>query len=652
MNKKEMSSYLLRASDAYYNESNPIMSDEEFDKLLDTFKSLYPNDPLLKTIGAPVDRSSGWTKATHKIPMGSLSKVTNDDEFNKWSKKSIAAYYCLSEKLDGISIDLEYENGVIVKAITRGDGEIGENITKNVIQMQNVKLTIDDFTGSIRGEIVLKQADFDAITYIQNERLEIPITNMRNGASGLAKRQDGKYSEYLSIIYYDITGYYQFKSQKFIALENYGLPTAIVTLHEDMANKYYVTMEDVNRIYQEYENSKRAGLDYEIDGLVIEINAQDEYDRLGINSDNRPNGAVAYKFPSIKRETKLLDITWQLGNTGTITPVAELEPVKMGGVTVKRASLHNLQIFKDLDVRVNDTVLVSRRGDVIPQIERVVERDSQDVYFGMPVNCPECDNELKVDGKFLVCDNSKCSGVMIGTILKWLRTTGMASKGIGEKTIEKLFSLGLIQLPSDLYKIKESDISNLEGFGKRSAEKFVSIVQSHKEVPLAEFIGGLNMKNFSTSMAKLLVDSDFDTLDKMRNITVNELVKIKGIEIKTADGFLTGLYERKDVIDSLINVGVTIKENKVMETNLNGVLLGKSFCFTGKVEATDADGNRYKRGMLEALVIENGGTTKNVSNGLTYLVQADPSSQSSKTVKALKLGVEIISDVEFLEMLK
>jgi len=651
MNKKEMSTNLIQASDAYYNQSTSIMSDEEFDKLLDTFKSLYPNDPLLKTIGTPVDKSNGWEKATHKIPMGSLSKVTNEDELMKWNNKYSNAYFCISEKLDGISIDLEYEDGNLVKAITRGDGEIGEDITKNVKQMQNVEQKLGIFTGSLRGEIILKQKDFEAVARNQFDRNEDLIKNLRNGASGIAKKHSGKYSEYLSIIYFDITGKYPTKAQKFIALENFGLPTAIITLYEDMANKYYVTMEDVIRIYQEYEDKRRAELDYEIDGLVIEINDQTEYDRLGVNSDNRPNAAVAYKFKSMKKETTIKGIEWSLGNTGVVSPVALLEAIDLGGATIKRASLHNLDIFNKLQLRKDDTVMVSRRNDVIPYVENVVTHNDGD-WFTYPTKCPECDNKLNVEGKFLVCDNPDCPGVMIGTIMKWLRTTGMKSQGIGEKTIEKLFFLGLIQIPSDLYELKEEDINGLEGFGKRSAQKFVEIVQSHREVTLDKFIGGLNMKNFSTSMAKLLIDAGFDTLDKVRNITANELIKIKGIENKTALSFLTGLMEREAIINELLYVKVVIKENKVMATNTDGKLVGKSFCFTGAVQATDENGDRYKRAMLEALVGENGGITKGVANGLTYLVQADPTSQSSKTKKATNLGVEIISDVQFLELIK
>jgi DNA ligase (NAD+) len=382
MSKNEQMTLLLKASDAYYNQSNPIMSDAEFDKLYDEFKSQYPNDPFLKTVGSSIDRASEWEKATHKIPMGSLNKVTNEDEFNKWIKNSTVDTFVASEKLDGISIDLEYDNGNLVRAITRGDGEIGEDITKNVLRMQNVvsdfgkevspltgrenyTITARTFTGSVRGEIILKQGDFDSIVAIQKERGEDPLKNLRNGASGIAKRYDGKYAEYLSIVYFDTTGEFNTKQEKFEEIEHLGLPTSFIGVY-DMFDR------NILELMEQYENSTRAGLDYEIDGIVIDVNDTKHFNELG-ETNKRPKGAVAFKFKSLKKETTLLGVTWQLGKSGTITPVAELEPVEMGGVTVKRASLHNLERFRELKPYKGARVLISRRGDVIPHVEKIVE---------------------------------------------------------------------------------------------------------------------------------------------------------------------------------------------------------------------------------------------------------------------------------------
>lgn len=368
---------LVKASDAYYNKSNPIMSDAEFDKLYDEFKSQYPNDPFLKTIGSPVDKASEWKKATHKIPMESLNKVVAPVELNEWVHKTNSSELCASEKLDGISIDLEYNNGKLVKAITRGDGEIGEDITVNVVRMQNVRRALarkihvdgdmylrdEPFTGSLRGEIILRQGDFETINAIQKQRGDEPLKNLRNGASGIAKKRNGQYSEYCSIVYFDITGEYKTKYDKFEQLSKFRLPTAFIAVG---------VINNILDIYDEYENGVRAKLDHEIDGIVIETNDVKHYNELG-ELHKKPKGAVAYKFSSLKKETTILGVTWQLGNSGVITPVAELEPVEMGGVTVKRASLHNLENFKKLKPYKGANVLISRRGDVIPYVEKIIE---------------------------------------------------------------------------------------------------------------------------------------------------------------------------------------------------------------------------------------------------------------------------------------
>lgn len=266
-------------------------------------------------------------------------------------------------------------------------------------------------------------------------------------------------------------------------------------------------------------------------------------------------------------------------------------------------------------------------------------------YFELPRYCPECDNKVKVDGKFLVCDNPECPAAKRGLILKWLDKSGMKSQGIGDKTIEKLYDAGLIVYPADLYDLQPTDICKLDGFGESSATKIVDIIQSHREVSLPQFIGGIHLKNFSTSMAELLVENGYNTLESMKQATVNRLVKVKGIERKTAQCFVDGLLDRNEVIDGLLSVGVDILDESKNSSvrNGDGALVGKSFCFTGKAIKP--------RKELTKLVLENGGIIKNVSMGLTYLVQADPNSESSKSKKAKKFGTEIISEEQFMEML-
>ena len=675
MTKEERQKQLLKWSDSYYNKSISLVPDHVYDVKYDSFANDFPDDPFLKTVGSRPDPASKWEKATHKIPMGSLNKVTNEDEFNKWAQNSNSDAFVASEKLDGISIDLEYYNGILVKAITRGDGEIGEDITKNVRRMQNVvsdfgkerssitgrenyTITARTFTDSVRGEIILKQHDFETIVAIQKERGEEPLKNLRNGAGGIAKRRDGKYSEYCSVVYFDIVGEFNTKSDKFYYIRDVlELPVSYIGTFE-MESGAYISESEINdeivSIINHYETSARSKLKYEIDGIVIDVNDTKHFNELG-EINKRPKGAVAYKFESIKKETTILGVTWQLGKSGTITPVAELEPVEMGGVTVKRASLHNLENFKNLELSKGTKVLVSRRNDVIPYIEKVISYQRGSLPFHRPLVCTVCGEILVENGKFLECPNPMCDGAKIGDLKKWASVTEMQSLGIGGKTLEKLYNEDFIYEPQDLYTLEADEVEQLEGFGKRSAEKIVEVIQSKKELPLSEFIGGLNIRNFSTSMVELLVENGHDTLKKLYALNFDILVGIKGIEEKTAKVFLNGLSLKKGIIDGLLASGVSIIEPDSISGNtilsMAGKLSGMTFCFTGAVQAVDENGERYKRSMLESLVKENGGTVKSVSSGLMYLVQADPNSESSKTVKATKLGVQIISDIDFLSMI-
>jgi len=663
MKYDEMKKTLLEAADSYYNRSFSIISDEEFDDLKDEFEAYYPLDPILHTIGAPV-KQSPFEKASHKIAMLSLNKAKTSDDLTSWANKCNipldAALYIVSEKLDGISIGLEYVDGELVRAITRGDGIIGEDITANVRKMKNVKLSLprtnygafnEYYTGSLRGEIILKQEDFDEINRICEKRYEEPFKNLRNGASGIAKNRHGKYCEYLTIVYYDCTGEFDTKFNKFDYIENIlGLTVCFVNFN--------LTINQCFALSREYENDFRADLDYEIDGLVLEVDNIQEYTELGL-LNKRPKGGIALKFSSIKKVTPVRSVVWQLGTQGQITPVAELEPVKMGGVTVSRASLHNLENFKKLGLRFGDRVIVSRRNDVIPYVEGLENHDVRSGGDIIPILeiCPSCNerteeeyNEKTDKYTFLICPNSKCPGKALGDLKKWIIKIGVKGQGVGNSTIEKLFEVGLLKTPADFYRLQKDDISRLEGFGHRSAEKLLAALHGKMELTLPEFIGGLNIKNFSSSMAELLVEEGYETLEQFFNIEFDDLKKIKGIESTTASAFICGLGSKIDLTEDLFSVGITIvtpEPEPEREVSDDDVFVGESFCFTGKVERLDENDKRYTRKMLEALVLENGGIVGKVKKGLTYLVQADPSSTSRKTQTAEKFGIQILGEAEF-----
>ena len=635
---------LIKASEAYYN-GHPIMDDSEFDALVDMVTASHPNHPILKTIGAPTRDDSPWTKRSHQIAMGSLSKIVDDNDLAKFMDKhyteNFRKEYVLSEKLDGISINCEYSNGVLIRAITRGSGVEGEDIKRNVLNMNgcNRGISIDRDT-SVRGEIIMLEGDFKILNQILVALGEEPYKNMRNCVSGIARRFDGKYSEYLTIRYYDTTIGDLDKAEKFWWLKNHGFDTA----------EFYIvkTMNEIQAIYQSYVESKREGIDYEIDGLVLEISDRDIRNRMGYK-DQKPKFAVAYKFPSLAATTTLLDIEWNVGTGGHITPVAILEPVQIGGITIRRSTLHNQANVKALNLGLNDTVLVSRRNDVIPYVEKVIYSDNN-LHFNIPECCPECSEPAIIDGAYLVCENPLCKGNLLGSLMKWIKKSGMDSLGMGEKVIERAFDAELITFPAELYTMSTNKFLQLEGVQNKSATKMMSIIQSHRSLSLADFIGGLNLGSFGSSLAQRLVDAGYDTLEKIQALTIPQMVHVEGMGYKRSGNFIERLFAKTNQINRLLE-HVTIEEEKPALEATGDIFNNNSFCFTGAIQKETPEGKRFNRKMMEALVFENGGSTSSVKKGLTYLVQADPDSQSSKTKKAISLGVEILAESDFFKML-
>lgn len=365
MNYEEMKKALLEANDSYYNKSFSTMSDADYDKLEDEFARLYPNDPFLKTIGAPIPENSQWEKAKHNIPMYSCNKVNTVIEFEKWAKDEGINNDELmtSEKLDGISLSIDYVDGKMVQAVTRGDDIIGENIMSNVIRIQNVKTKLPiPYTGSLRGEIMLRIQDFHSVNLVCESRGEKPFQNVRNGAAGIAKRYDGKYSEYLYVEYYFASGDFKTKKEIYDFIENeLGLKTC---------KHFCGTLETAKLVYNEYEQSIRAGLDHEIDGIVVEENDTSKLNSLGLKGENL-RGMIAWKFTAEKKQSRIVKIHWQMGSSGRLTPVAEVEPVHIGGVTITRASLHNYANFIKMKPYKGAVCIISRRGDVIPYVEQI-----------------------------------------------------------------------------------------------------------------------------------------------------------------------------------------------------------------------------------------------------------------------------------------
>jgi DNA ligase (NAD+) len=590
--------------------------------------------------------------------MGSLDKCQAQDEVDKWYKDTVGKLagavgqgelpalkqdFVISEKLDGISISLKYVKGKLVQALTRGDGETGEDILRNVKLMEGVPQKVRDLTGYVRGEIILKKS---------KHKKHVPeYKNPRNAASGIAKREsDPKPCQYLTIVAYQIitqdhslpskaTEFKLLAALGFI-VPNWFLITGGSTYKPQGGAEETCKGNPVTHIYDQYVYEDREALDYDIDGLVVEFNDYPSMEFLGEHG-GRPKGARAFKFPHDAKPTTLKDIVWQVGNSGRITPVAIFDPVDLAGATVTQASLHNESNIKKLAsncpqglLGIDDQIMVSRRNDVIPYVESVLTPNQNTLRFAIPRKCPSCNHDTKKVGEYITCNFSKCPAQISGAVKRWVKKLDI--KDWGDTLIDALCDQGLVKSPADLYGLDAVTLSKLELSGKKvgmsTAKKVLNNLYAKKELRIADFVGSLGIHLCGRSIAQMIADAGYDTLEKMEDATVAQIAAIPRMGQTKAEAFVDGYQRCKKLIDDLLRAGVTIKAPIV------GNLSGKSFCFTG-----------FRNKDLEDKVLNAGGAMKSgVSKSLNYLVAKNPKSGSGKVKKATGYGVTVIgiSDLE------
>lgn len=618
---KELENKIFKARTEYYHHQ-PTVSDKVYDAWVDELRTLDPSNKAVTAIGAPVVPSE-WTKAKHQIPMGSLDKVNTPAEFSKWVEDTYPdGKLLVTEKLDGLSIEVIYEDGHLVQAITRGDGDIGEDITVNVVKMGGVHSHLKHkFTGSLRGEIIMKKSVHK--THFADK------ANPRNAASGTSKRLDGVGVDKLNIIFYQALGDVDFGAEQaqFVWLVDQGL---------DTPNWWVVkNADEVNKFWRKYQDEDREKLDYDIDGLVIRVDNMAKQLALG-EKDLRPKGAIAFKFDNEARESVLRDIVWQVGNSGRLTPVATVDPVQLVGATVTRASLYNLSYIEELGLDIGATVLVARANDVIPRIEETIKGTG--TVAKAPKHCPECGGNVRMDGENLVCTNTElCRAQIIGRIKNWIKELNLLEWG--DTLVEKLVDAKKVANVADLYKLTVDDIANLDRLGEKTAKKVLDILWANKKVSLEVFLGALSIPMIGQSTIKSIMNAGCDDLTKFGQLGSAEFEQVPGVGPTKAKFLADGLKHNQKLILALLNNGVEIKAKIV------GNLTGKSICFTGAM--------KNKRPVLEKMAAEAGADVKgSVGKGLTYLVIADPNSTSSKAVAARKLGTSLISEEDFLDLVK
>lgn len=617
---EELSKKISDAQTAYYNGSE-IMDDDTYDALVYELGCLDPNHPLLSKVGA--EGVDAWKKEKHLTPLGSLNKVNYPDEMSKWISSTLKDHEVLVvEKLDGLSIGCQYENGRLVHAPLRGNGLEGEDIINNVRKMKgNVNFVSDNFTGTIRGEIVLTKTD--------HQEFFPEASNPRNGASGICRRLDGEGCENLTLMFYQVIGNdIEFKTEssmfEFLEKNKFIVPNY----------KICKTAAEVNEVWKKYQDTTRSSLNYEIDGLVVNCNDVEFQKSLG-STNLRSKGKMAFKFANQFVKTTVKSITWQLGNSGRVTPVCWFEPVNLLGSNVEKASVYNIAYITELGLDVGAEVLICKANEIIPRVEKVIKSTGTIAPF--PTECPECNSKLKMNGENLTCPNFNCSAQVKGRIKNWISELNILD--FGETLIERVVECGKVKTVADLYKLTIKDLAGLERMGEKSATTAHTNLWAYSIIPLETMLGALSIPMIGTSSLKLVVEAGYDSLEKIQTMTAGDFEKIQGLGPIKAKSLVQGLTDYKEVIKQLLDNGVKVK-GKTM-----GSLTGKSFCLTGTMVNKRAD--------LEKMIEDAGGSIKGtVGKGLSFLVIADPeNSTTTKAEKARKLGTALISEDDLLEMM-
>lgn len=637
----------------YYTDDNPEIEDYEYDKLFRELENLEREFPELKKDDSPTNKVGGtilekFEKFEHPIAMYSLSNVMNEEEFlefdNRMQKElnTSKIKYTVENKFDGLALELIYEKGKLTVSSTRGDGQVGENVTNNVKMMNNVPKSIKETKKLIvRGEALITKKDFEILNKEREELEEIPFANARNAASGGLRQLDSSESKKrrLKFFAYQIANYKDFdltneyKSMEFLS----ELGFTVEGVHPNIdAKKVLETYYDIQE--------KRSKMDYEIDGLVIKVDDVKYQEKLGFLS-RAPRFAVAFKFKPEEKETVLKNIEVQVGRTGALTPVAKLEPVQVGGVTVSNVTLHNPNEIKSKDIRIGDTVVVIRSGDVIPKIVRVVleKRPSDSKVFEFPKKCPVCGGETAVtDGDVIVrCINEECPSKITRYIEYFVSKPAMNMERIGKEWIAVFTKSGLVKTPADLYKITRDDLFKFERMGEKLAGYMLESIENSKNTTLKRFIYALGIRQVGETAADLLAKY-FTSIDNFKKATIDDLQNIEGIGEISAKSIYDFLHNKKTLklIDDLLDAGV----NPVFEklTTVESPLTGKNVVITGSIEG-------FTRNSAKEAAERLGATVQSaVSKNTDILIVGEKA--GSKLKKAQELGIQIMEADDFIKL--
>lgn len=651
---KELRDKLNHHNYMYYVLDKPEISDYEYDMMMRELIELEEKYPQFKTPDSPTQRVGGeplkeFEPFTHVVPMQSLANAFSEGELRDFDRRVKASVgdveYVVELKIDGLSVELIYENGFFTVGSTRGDGIIGENVTNNLKTIRSIPLKLkDDLNLIVRGEVFMPKASFEKLNEERELNGESLFANPRNAAAGSLRQLNPKITAKrdLDIFVFNLQRIDGIELQTHAeSLEFLKYQGFKVSPHIKVCKNIDEVIEDIN-----YIRDIRDSLPYETDGAVVKVNDLSKREILGSTAKD-PRWAIAFKYPAERQKTKVKDIVVQVGRTGALTPTAILEPVKIAGSIVSRATLHNEDYIKEKDIRIGDTVIIQKAGEIIPEVVSVVveERDGSEKFFIMPEVCPECGAAtVRLPGESVTkCTGLNCPAKLKRGIIHFASKDAMDIDGLGPAVIGQLLDNHLIHNISDLYYLKYDDLLKLDRMGDKSAKNLINAIEESKGRDLDRLIFGLGIDLIGSKAAGILA-SHFKTMESLEKATFEELTEIEEIGHKMADSVVAFFKEKQNlnIIDRLKAAGVNMRKKDAI--NVNDDFKGLTFVLTGTLE-------KYTRDEAKKLIEERGGkVTGSVSKKTDYVVAGiDP---GSKLSKAQELGIKILNEEEFENMLK
>ncbi len=641
----------------YYDLDKPIVDDSIYDEHMQELIDIERKYPGLKNEDSPSNKVGGdvsktFTEAPHDPPMLSLGNVfTIDDlkEFDKRCRKNLNVtgeiLYNIELKFDGLAVETIFEKGKFVKGSTRGNGIIGEDITANLATIANIPLSLKGpdvprFL-SIRGEVFMKHDEFDRLNKIKVKNDESPFANPRNAAAGSLRQLDPKVTEErdLNVVFYaigriDSSITITNQSDMYDLFRQYGIPSS-----EYSESGGIDKIESFYNYWMEY----RHNLNFDIDGIVIKVSDFNQREIFGATS-KVPRWATAWKFPAKEALTVLNSVDYQIGRTGLITPVANFQPINIGGVLVKRATLHNFGEVKRLDLKIGDNIRIKRAGDVIPKIVDVIaeKRPDDASEIEIPVDCPSCKSTLAIEDIYIRCINQECLAKRLEILKFFVSKNAMDIESFGPELIVRLFDAKIISSIADIFRLTKDDLLKVERMGDKLADKIISSILKRKSITLSQLLKSLGIRNVGDHIAKVIANN-FSNLDELNKCSAEDLVEIKEIGPEVASSVYSFLNnsDSAKIIKDIIKAGVHIENELTADSQIEGIK-GKTFVFTGTLK-------NLSRKEAEQIVEKNGGkASSSVSKNTDYLVTGE--SAGSKLKKAKTLGLTVINETEFLRL--